>query len=732
MESSLSAWERWVKGEPLSPGEVAPEVLASWERCRSLGLDPHGTPRQVVLAAEELGRRRQVNEALLSVAHRALANLCPTLPGNCFRFGLSDAEGYLLDLMGPAGEAPQPPWGALPPGLGGNWSEGVVGTNAIGTTLAAQAPVFLRPADHYFAGMRVWSCAGVPIRDVGGRVLGILSLSGPAAEVLPLAHGLIKAVAGAVERELEFSAATRRLEQQSRRLAVLNELEQGVSDFEDQRVVAAKVIESLRRLDGERSLALLSLSGDGRQLNLLAAYPTDPAPLPVAYPLSGGPLARCIRSRHQVLLTGDQVPDGLRLGGSRPESLLAEPVFSGSRLIGILLVLDPRPGGLDPADVNLYAAVARRLGAYARMVSLHRDLWAARSVREAILEQTDAGLVLIDLNRSRISWNRPMTRFFPPRRRAIRFEEALPRPDRAMRYPIRFADGDLAEILDRVVNDGETISREAVILCNPPQTFRVTTGAVKNLEGQVTAIVQTYTDVTSYRRLEQQKAELVAMISHELRTPLTGIKGYTQLLLAQDAEGDETRRRLADGLLRETNALTMLVERVVAVNKLELNAVRAFAPVSLGPLLQKVVAGLTDEARRSGVTIQFRGPDLTVRGDAEALKIAFANLAENAVKYSPPGALVTLETSREEGVLRVDVRDEGPGISPEYHEAIFQRFFRVPLPEAVSLPGSGLGLYLVRQVIERHGGRVSVTSKVGQGTTFTVILPEGAEEREEA
>lgn len=731
MEKASSAWERWVKGEELEPNAVAPVVLASWERCRDYGLNPLGAPEPVTLSSQELSRRRRERKPLLSAARRLMGRLHAAL-GSCpFLVAMADPDGFLLECLTDhwsRGAGERRPWGWA---VGEDWSERIHGTNGIGTALSEGEPVFLRGEDHFFAQMRYWNCLGVPVRDGGGNLYGVLSIAGPAAEVSPTAHALAIAFAQELERELALCALARNLRTHNRRLTLFNDLERLLAGKGDCAALHRELVQRLGAMEPRRTVALLKRDPLSGEAFIKALSPLQRTVVPARWPLAGDNLVACgFRGRQAVVWSDDQVPVGWRFGHLRPRAVLAQPVAAGTRVFAVLLVAEPGPETFSDEDLRWYEAVARRLAAQLEKDRLHRELTVEDQVRRAILEQIDAGVVVIDLARGRLSWNQAMERFFAPEGGAVNQARGVPRPDRALKYPIRFFAGDMGQILERVVSSGETVTAEAVVLCDPPVTFRVTTGPVSMSDGRIDCLLQTYTDITPYRRLQQQKSELVAMISHELRTPLTGIKGYAQLL-RQCLPRDESLQQLLGGLLRETDELSELVERVVAVNRLELDRRLSRRKVSLRLLLSEVVHRLEPERVRQGVKVEIEGPDLAVNGDPEALEQVFANLIENAIKFSPRGGLVAIRLGRGGSSVQVAVTDDGPGIPPEHHRAIFERFFRVPSPETVSVPGSGLGLYLVRRLVEQHGGKVKVDSGVGQGATFTVILPEEVDEHGE-
>lgn len=715
------------EGEPWPTAQVAPHVRESWERCQRYGLDPHGLPRRVLLSAPELARRRKEKEIFLSAAQTFLANLCSVLDRQHFRFAIADADGYKLDCFTTGSPESVRPAGDEPPDLGQRWSEDVCGTTAVGLALVLGAPVLLRREEHFFHCLRHGNSAAVPVRDGAGCVLGVLNLCGPEEEVTEFSHRMLIVTAQEIEREIRLVLTSRRLEAQNRRLELLNDLERLLTEWTAESRICGEVVACLRTLDPRRTVALLRYDFPTQTLVTEAAHPADPTRVPRWWPIAGhDALARALRTERPVLLTGDMVPPECDLGGRRPEGLLAVPILAGTEAVGILLVAGYEPDSLSPEDVQLYGTVAARLGAFVTRARLHRDLVTESNLRRAILEQVDAGLVIIDLDAGRLIWNRAMACYFDPGRRCAHQDGSLPRPDKVMRYPVRFAEGDVGDLLQRVIATAQPVASEATVFCDPPRTFRVTTGPVPSSGGTVRWLIQTYADITPYRCLEQRKSDLVAMISHELRTPLTGIKGYARLLSDYCPE-EGPCCRLTEGLRRETDALAALVERVVAVNRLELGEPLRVGPVVLRPVLEKAIARLAPQAREKQVRVTLEGPDLKVHGDPDALHLVFSNLLDNAIKYSPPESEVPVRLGHGEGKVLVEVSDEGPGIPPEHHEEIFQRFYRVASPEAVSLPGSGLGLYIVRRLVEQHGGEVRIRSGVGRGTTLVVSLPEEVE-----
>lgn len=222
------------------------------------------------------------------------------------------------------------------------------------------------------------------------------------------------------------------------------------------------------------------------------------------------------------------------------------------------------------------------------------------------------------------------------------------------------------------------------------------------------------------RRLLEMQEDFIATISHELRTPLGFIKGYTTTLLRKDTSWDEdTRREFLQIIDEETDHLNELIENVLESARLQSNTLpMRFQPVRLDAVIRDTL-----------VRSQARYKDMKVRLDfsiaptiiADSVRIAqvLENLFSNANKYAP-GAPVTIYLTQRKEFYRIRFADAGTGIPPEYVPHLFQRFYRVP---GQGGSGSGLGLFICKQIIEAHGGEISVESTLGKGTTFIIDLP---------
>ena len=250
-------------------------------------------------------------------------------------------------------------------------------------------------------------------------------------------------------------------------------------------------------------------------------------------------------------------------------------------------------------------------------------------------------------------------------------------------------------------------------------------------EQTVDLLLMTFNDLTPLRRVEEMRADFIANASHELRTPLAALLGFIETLQGTAKDDSVARGKFLDIMQGQATRMARLIDDLLSLSRIELNAhLQPNTPVDLPPIVRQVVDGLQTLARDRGVDIKVTIPldPLWVLGDRDELIRALENLVENALKYGAAGKRVDITVSRgqtragmQEG--RVAVRDFGPGIAPEHLPRLTERFYRVDVTDSRAQGGTGLGLALVKHVLNRHGGRLTIESTLGAGATFTMHLP---------
>ncbi len=224
-------------------------------------------------------------------------------------------------------------------------------------------------------------------------------------------------------------------------------------------------------------------------------------------------------------------------------------------------------------------------------------------------------------------------------------------------------------------------------------------------------------------RVFQVQEDFISTVSHELRTPLGFIKGYTTTLLRTDANWDEkTQREFLTIIDNETDRLQDLIANLLDSAKLQAGQiVMNFQQVRVESLINDLITRLALHHPGLVIHTDIEQPLRPIQADPRRLIQVFENLLTNAEKYAPDSPVYITIKSVKNGIA-VDIRDEGPGIPEKYQERIFDRFFRVP-DQQTNVHGSGLGLFICRQIIQAHHGEITLTSKVGEGTTFHIFLP---------
>jgi two-component system phosphate regulon sensor histidine kinase PhoR len=246
-------------------------------------------------------------------------------------------------------------------------------------------------------------------------------------------------------------------------------------------------------------------------------------------------------------------------------------------------------------------------------------------------------------------------------------------------------------------------------------------------------------DVSQLRKLEQMRAEFVANVSHELRTPLTSIQGYAETLLDGALEDEDNARQFVLTIQRQAQRLAALISDLLELSKIESGQVQLnLAPQDLNKLVQNVLNIFEPDCSEKGLKFTSEIPEdiPEVSADERLLTQVLINLLDNAIKYTEEGAQITVSAKTLDLEIQVDVRDTGIGIREIDIDRIFERFYRVDKSRSRELGESGLrskvlrstglGLSIVKHIIQQHGGKIWVESQLGQGSTFSFALPKAS------
>jgi len=289
------------------------------------------------------------------------------------------------------------------------------------------------------------------------------------------------------------------------------------------------------------------------------------------------------------------------------------------------------------------------------------------------------------------------------------------------------------------VLDGKKKSETVITLQNRVRmTYKVSvtrlgSKQVESEENRPRAIIS-LEDVSHIYQAEQMRSAFIANVSHELRSPLTSLSGFIETLKGPAKNDEDARERFLLIMEHEAQRMNRLIGDLLSLSKVEADAhIRPEDMVELASLAQQVLVILARVAKRDNVELCLQIPDemnTMVGGDSDQLQQVLINLVENAIKYGGSDGRVTIEFSDRQLVtgskgpaVQIDITDTGPGIKAEHIPRLTERFYRVDKGRSREKGGTGLGLAIVKHILARHRGRLRIRSEVGEGSTFSVLLP---------
>lgn len=293
-------------------------------------------------------------------------------------------------------------------------------------------------------------------------------------------------------------------------------------------------------------------------------------------------------------------------------------------------------------------------------------------------------------------------------------------------------DPELMEAIDRSASARDPIVVDLYERVPLERRVSATISRVSSQPGVrgLPAILISFRDQTTTDKLVQMRADFIANASHELRTPLASLRGFVETLQGPAREDPAAREKFLGIMASQAARMTRLIDDLLSLSRVEMKVhLRPTGIADLNELASYVAQTLEPLAEGSKSTIQVHPLDgpARVRGDREELVQVLQNLVHNALKYGRDGGRVDIRLAREQGTPRrisVGVSDDGPGIAPEHLPRLTERFYRANVATSREKGGTGLGLAIVKHIINRHRGDLRIASRVGQGSTFTVLLDE--------
>ncbi|OIO38128.1 MAG: hypothetical protein AUJ72_03095 [Candidatus Omnitrophica bacterium CG1_02_46_14] len=333
----------------------------------------------------------------------------------------------------------------------------------------------------------------------------------------------------------------------------------------------------------------------------------------------------------------------------------------------------------------------------------------------AILESMVEGVLVIDAEHKIIMANSTLARAFDLTQEDVRgkyFWEV-------------FRDSEINEMIKKSLSSQTQSKREhPALLTDSIFEIQVSPvfGGLKFL-----GVVAVFHNVTKLKALERAQNEFVANVSHELKTPLTSILGYIETLKNGAIDNVKDRSEFLNIIEDHSKKLHLLIEDLLVLSKAESDRQKLKKEtVDLEPMLLRIFRFYEKPIKTKGLTahVELVPKPFSVLADPGALEQALSNLIDNAIKYNSPSGSIDVRAVYEPGTVRIEIRDTGIGISPADQTKIFERFYRVEKSRSRELGGTGLGLSIVKNIAERHLGKIEVQSLTPKGTVFSLILPQ--------
>jgi signal transduction histidine kinase len=533
-----------------------------------------------------------------------------------------------------------------------------------------------------------------------------------------------------------YRSAAHRAEEteKGRQLLALGAAVAGAQERDDFPLVVAGVVRRLFSCDA----LILDVPGHGVVEELAGPARARAADAGVIRRLAGASLHG---ATEPYVLEEHQRPAGWRYA-------IVAPVDTGDRGAGLLVLGWEKSGtrngsrpwqrGADPvavADQALLSAVAAAIGAAVRS-RLHLVGLVEESAKlQTVVDHSSDGIVVVDETGGILVWSPAMQRLtgLTAEDVTVPSDEGLDVVATLLETVAAKAGGapDVAALRQKLqpdlphatvrltLGDHEETARSLRISVSRTAAARV---------GSRLAIITVH-DVTREWRAERLKSDFIATVSHELRTPITPIKAYARMLATKGADLDAQRRERALRVIEDrADHLARLIEDLLLASRVSSGGSAKFVVESaehdLGDLVHRAVESFPQLADRMTVTAPQAA--LTVRADSMRVIQCVSNLVSNAEKYSAVGGTIAVDVrapAHPADLVSVSVRDSGPGIAPTDLDQIFQRFYRVESPLTMRAGGSGLGLFIARELARAMGGDLTVASRVGHGSTFTLTLP---------
>lgn len=412
----------------------------------------------------------------------------------------------------------------------------------------------------------------------------------------------------------------------------------------------------------------------------------------------------------------------LRDGGI---NMAAMPVSFHSKLLGVIVV-SGREEPYREHDLRMLDLVAGRLAVLIENATLYHEVNSRRERWEAVFKFTDEGIVIFDSKGVIVGFNLASARLT-----GHTASEAIGQPfTKIVKVVAAHGTGPADLPVRRVLGDGQTITKFEQQIETRTGTRLWVEGSYSPIldnTGRVTSGIAILRDIQKDREVEEIKSDFISIVSHELRTPLSAIKGFLSMILKKDFGSlNEKQFHYLSRVYQSNQRMIDLVEDLLDVSYIESGKIVLNQnPIALENVITEVVTELASKAFEKQITLKVNRKHRLplVLADEMRLRQILVNLVDNAIKYSFPQSEVIVDFKVQSDELVTSISDAGVGMAPSQLDRIFLKFGRLYNPMSVQAGGSGLGLYIVKRLVESHSGRIWVTSREAKGSKFSFSLP---------
>ncbi len=567
------------------------------------------------------------------------------------------------------------------------------------------------------------NCAAAIPLTYNRQVLGVLEvLYNDGREIVNKDVALLQLITPHAATAISHAQLFERSQQVMNLLEIINDRGAAVSSVSTAVINAGHNLKKMSDETLMRTVAALRLAAgqvflsdhDGEALVTRSLYN-----LPVDDPGLAHVAAHCASVRQTILLqnmaafawTHDVVQ---WLADRRLGALVAVPLIAEDEVVGVLEAIAPLGRTFDTGELDTLHIITGQLALGVSNARLFTRVRAEQQQISASLSSSGDVIIGLDANG--------------------RVQVANPAAERALDFAIIDSVGKpLSEVtlnvalnaaVDNAIKTQQTqpvgfevqLANDTFLFCN--------LSPIVDPGGRLVGWVAVMQDITRFKETERMKSDMILTASHDLRNPVNLTMGALDLLSKRADNLTSIQKEALDLSLLGVHRIEALIKDLLDLERIERRVGLRISRCDLAEIAQTVVTELTLTAqqRQQQLLYETPGTKLFVRGDPQRLYQVVSNLISNAIKYTQPGGRVTVMLRANDDQVRLEVRDTGPGISTEAQARIFERFYRAP-SVAADDRGTGLGLAIVKSIVEQHGGRVWVTSAIGQGSTFSVSLP---------